>query len=225
MSDEKRMIENYEIKTAIHIGGHEIIFAEDIKAAMPFLVCDHYWDNPLNADEYKNAFVSDNYVEMMTMFSNRLSEQVQRLDAERARRGIPTTPLTYADCIPGSERADYAGQVIVLKPESIASFARTPDHQLFLAVDGNGARADARGNAVFCYNLYTGEHGRRERYNVAGIINPAKMPTWAAEKLAALEEKLQAEKPSIMEKLEKGKQAAAEQTDTPKDPKKPGPEL
>ena len=64
--EEKRMIENYEVKTAIHIGGKEIIFAEDIKAELPYMVCDCQWDNPLGIDEYRNAIGSDNYIKIMT---------------------------------------------------------------------------------------------------------------------------------------------------------------
>lgn len=224
--DEKRMIETYEVKTAIHIGGREIIFAEDLKSDEPYMVCNCTWDNPLGIEVYQDIGVSDSYVEVMAEFTSRLNEQVQRLDAELTRRGMPHTPLTTADCIPGSDKANFADQVIVLKPESIAAYARTPDKQLYLAKSGNGVRPDARGNAVFCYDLYTGEHGRRERYNVAGIIDPAKMPAWATEKLAALEKTLREEKPSVMGQLAKAKETAAqEQPTNSKDPKKSGPEL
>lgn len=223
--DEKRMIEGYEVKAAIHINGKEIIFAEDIKAERPYMVCECLWDNPLGADEYQDLRISASYVGIMAEFTSRLNEQVQRLDAELTRRGMPHTPLTADDCLPRSEYADFTGQVIVLKPEKLAAFARTPDKQLYLVIDGGGVRPDSGGNAVFCHNLYTGEHCRRERYNVAGIIDPAKMPAWANEKLAALESKLREEKPSVMAQLSQAKQAAQQQSHKPKGPKKNGPEL
>lgn len=223
--DDKRMIESYEVITAIHIGGREVIFAEDVKADEPYMVCNCTWDNPLGIEVYQDIGVSDSYVEVMTEFTSRLSEQVQRLDAELTRRDMPHTPLTAADCIPGSEHANFTDQVIVLKPERLAAYARTPDKQLFLAKSGNGVRPDARGSAVFCHNLYTGEHCRRERYSVAGIIDPDKMPAWAAEKLAALQKTPAEEKPSIAATLAKAKQTAQEQAVELKDPKKSGPEL
>ncbi len=46
MAEEKRMIEGYEVKTAIHIGGKEIIFAENLASPDPFMVCNAHWDNP-----------------------------------------------------------------------------------------------------------------------------------------------------------------------------------
>lgn len=187
MSDEKRMVDSYEVKTAIHIGGKEIVLAEDTAAAEPFMVCDCTHDNPFSIDVYDNIAVSADYLTIMLNFSYRLSEQVQRIDAERARRGISNQPLTAADCIKGSHRANYKNQLIVIKPETLTPSARTADHQLLLATGGNGCRPDARGMAVFCKNLFTGESARWERYDVAGIIDPAKMPEWTAEKLAALQ--------------------------------------
>lgn len=223
-NEEKRFIESYEVITAIHIGGREIIFAEDQRAEMPFMVCDCTWDNPLSMDMFSDAQISDDYVEIMTEFTSRLREQVQRVDAERARRGVGYTPLTAADCIPGSDRKDYTGQAIVLKPESLAAYARTPDYQLFVVTGGNGARPDARGNAVFCNNLYTGEHCRRERHNVAGIADPGSLPAWAKEKLAVLEARQDAERPSVSQRLAEAKRAAAAQTSVPKQTEKSGPE-
>lgn len=224
MEKEKRMIESYEVITAIHIGGWEIIFAEDQRAEMPFMVCNCTWDNPLSMDVYSDALIGDNYVEIMTEFTSRLREQVQRVDAERARRGVGHNPLTPADCIPDSDRRDYAGQVIVLKPESLAAYARTPDHQLFVVTGGNGARPDARGSAVFCNNLYTGEHCRRERHNVAGIADPGRLPAWAKERLAALENRKDTERPSVAARLAEAKRTAAAQAAAPKQTEKTGPE-
>ena len=59
---------------------------------------------------------------------------------------------------------------------------------------GFGASPNSRGNAVFCKDLYSGKESRFERYDVAGIIDPAKMPEWAKLKVSSLEK--QQEKPA-----------------------------
>lgn len=187
MSDEKRMAGSYEVKTAIHIGGKEIVFAEDKAADEPYMVCDCHRDNPFNIDVYDNIAVSGDYLTIMLNFSYRLSEQVQRIDAERARRGISNQPLTADDCLKNSRHWNYKDQLVVISPEKLTPSARTADHQLLLATGGNGCRPDARGTAVFCKNLFTGESARWERYDIAGIIDPHKMPEWVVEKLAALQ--------------------------------------
>jgi hypothetical protein len=64
---------------------------------------------------------------------------------------------------------------------------RTADHQLKIVQGGFGASPDSRGNAVFCKDLYSDKKTRFERYDIAGVIDPAKLPQWAKDKLAYLE--------------------------------------
>lgn len=215
MPDEKRMIDNFEVKTAIHISGKEIVFAENIQAEQPYMICECSWGNPFGLDIYSEIMRSDNYIEAMTEFSDRLAREVAVLAAERdalREQGVSDRPLTDVDCIPGSRQMDYNNRLIVLKPESLAAYARTPDNQLLLVTGGNGARPDARGSAVFCYEVSTGKHCRWERHHVAGILDPEKIPPWAKAKLDALEAKLQQDKPSLAGQLAQSKQEASRQS-------------
>lgn len=186
MEEEKRMIENYEVKHAIHLAGGEVVLAEDTAAAQPFLVCDCAWDNPFSVDVYTNIAVGTDYLDAMKEFVSRVNQRVAQIEQERAQRGISAVPLTGEDCIPGSQHGDYTDRLIVIRPERLAPAARTADHQLLLATGGNGCSPDALGTAVFCQNLFTGESMRWERYHVAGVIQPDRIPQWAKDKLAAL---------------------------------------
>lgn len=224
MPDEKRMIESYEVKTAIHIGGKEIIFAEDTAAVDPFMVCNCTWDNPFGADEYSNAVVSDDYTAILQEFLSRVSGEVEKIARQRAEHGIPNRPLTAADCIKDSHRADYKGQLVVIRPESLNASARTEDNQLLLATGGNGCHPEARGRAVFATNLFSGAERRWDKQDVAGIIRPDCLPEWAKEKLAALN-KGATEKPSIRAQLAEGKKGVAQQSTAPKPSRDNGPEL
>lgn len=186
MEEEKRMIETYEVKNAIHLAGGEVVLAEDSSAAELFMVCDCSWDNPFSVDVYTNIAVSGDYLEVMKEFLERVARRVEQIEQERSTRGISNVPLTADDCIPGSQHENYTYQLIVIRPEKIAPAARTADHQLLLATGGNGCSPDALGTAVFCQNLFTGESMRWERHQVAGIIRPDRMPEWAVEKRQAL---------------------------------------
>lgn len=186
MEEEKRMIETYEVKQAIHLAGGEVVLAEDNSAAEPFMVCDCSWDNPFSVDVYTNIAVGADYLEAMKEFLERVTRRVEQIEQERTLRGVPPVPLTEDDCIPGSRSWDYTNQLIVIKPEQLTPAARTADHQLLLATGGNGCRPEALGTAVFCTNLFTGESAHWERYHVAGIIRPDRVPEWASEKLSAL---------------------------------------
>lgn len=186
MDEEKRMIQNYEVKHAIHLAGGEVVLAEDSSAAEPFMVCDCSWDNPFSVDVYTNIMVGTDYLDAMKEFLERVIRRVEQIEQERSLRGISPVPLTCEDCITGSQHGNYTNQLIVIRPERLAPAARTADHQLLLATSGNGCSPDALGTAVFCQNLFTGESMRWERYHIVGIIRPDRMPEWAAEKLAAL---------------------------------------
>ena len=224
MDSEKRMIEGYEVKTAIHMGGREIIFAVNNDAVKPYMACNCTWDNPLSIEIYDRAAVSADYLEIMTEFLNRASEQVKEIETERAERGITAVPLTAADCTPGSDHAHYENKLIVIKPESMTPAARTADHQLVLATGGFGCNPEARGQAVFCKNLFTGKETRWERYDVAGIIRPDRMPEWAKDKLAALQKPV--EKTSVLGRLDTAKKDAARDAAKPaRRHKDKGPEL
>jgi len=230
MDNEKRMIESYEVKHALHLAGGEVILAEDDAAADPFMVCDCSRDNPFNADVYTNVLVGDDYLEAMREYIKRVAVRVDYIEAERSSRGVTHIPLTADDCIKGSHRENYTNQLIVIKPESMTPSARTADKQLLLATSGNGCNPDGHGTAVFCKNLFTGETSRWNRYDIAGMIDPHKMPEWVVEKLTALqkqEEKaaVPAAKESILARLEDAKNGAARDNPPPKEKKEKGREL
>ena len=225
MEDEKRMIENFEVKQAIQIAGGEVVLAEDDSAAEPFLVCDCSWDNPFSVDVYTNIMVSADYLEIMKEFLERMTRRVEQVEQERSEHGVSAVPLTEEDCIPGSRSQNYTNQLIVIRPDKLTPAARTADHQLLLATGGNGCRPEALGTAVFCTNLFTGESARWERHNVVGIIRPDRMPEWAVEKLAALNKTEKSKgKPSLLGKLQTAKDAVVQNDALPKETKHLQPE-
>jgi len=186
MSEEKRMIENYEVKNAIHIGSKEIILAQDMGSKEPYMVCNCQWDNPLGIDVYDKGVAGADYLEAITEFLSRVSSEVQRIKDQRAKRGVSSEPLTASDCVPGSSGAHLENQLVVIKPESMVASSRTADEQLLLATGGFGCNPEARGQAVYCKNLFTGKTMRWERQDVAGIILPERIPAWAHQRLAEM---------------------------------------
>jgi len=196
MSEETRKIDNYGVQAAIHIDGKEIILAEDMSSADPYMVCDCHWDNPLSIDTYDNALVGTDYLEAMDVFLRRVSDALEAVRSRRAERKITDEPLTAADCIPDSNMADYENKLVVIKPERMAASARSADEQLVMAISGNGCNPNARGQAVFCTNLFTGKTTRWDRHDIAGIIQPERIPKWAFQRLTELSSPKEAPSPS-----------------------------
>ena len=181
MSEEKRMIQSYEVKSSININGTEVIYAEDNAAAEPYMVCDFTYTNPLIA-EYAHVWYSADYLAIITEYSSRIAELVKHVKAERAERGISDIPLTAADCIESGLTLDLEGQMIVIKPECLTPAARTADYQILFVTGGFGCKPNENGKTIFCKNVFTGETENWKRYDVAGIIATEKMPDWAAKK-------------------------------------------
>ena len=189
MDEEKRMIENYEVRQSVILGDREIVFGIDKSAELPYLVCDCMDMGGFGLLRYDNAVAGDDYLEQMKAFTGRIDRQIQQVRDERQQRGIDPAPLAQDYCILGGMERNLEGKVVVIKASSLRPEYATADHQLVLATGGNGCRPDARGRAVFCTNLYTGKQGRWERYDVLGVADMQKLPQWAQDAAKKLQQK------------------------------------
>lgn len=185
MSEEKRMIGSYEVEHSIHLGDKEVILGVDKKELYPFMVCYCTYDNPLGAAWATEAVGSDDYLEAMQVFLDRVQAQVELSRAELAKYPFDKTVFTVKDCIPDNRNSSIVGKVVVINAEPKRYEYQHPAYQLILADGGNGATG-GRGQAVFGTCLATGEHHRWERYDVLGEIKPERMPEWAKEALARI---------------------------------------
>jgi hypothetical protein len=184
---DKRVIDGYTERFSVTLAGREIFLAVDETQDAPYLVCTAKWDNPLGLTEYTEGAVTYDYLEAMREFVDRVDTLLIGLEKERAAFLTIQPTLTAADCIPGGLDADLMGKVAVIKPDALSPEYRTADRQLKIVRGGFGAHPDARGNAVFCKDLYSDKETRFERYDIAGVADPAKLPQWAKDKIALIE--------------------------------------
>lgn len=193
MDEEKRMVDTYEVKHAIHVGDKEIIFAvDDAKTDYPYLVCDCSWDNPLGIDHYFNAAASADYLEMMTEFTGRVTAQLEAVKAERDKTTVPSELFPPEHCLPDNYGESIENKVVVIRPGRLRPEYRTVDKQLVLATGGFGTYANSRGRAVYTVNLYSGKESRWNREDILGTVKPEHMPDWAKERLKQLQAERQA---------------------------------
>ena len=188
MNDEKRMVDTFEVKYAIHVGDKEILFTvDDKRSESPYMVCNCTWDNPLGIDHYFNAVGSADYLEMMTEFTRRVMTQLEAVKAERDKITIPLQPCTPEHCIPNDNRQNFENKVVIIRLERLRPEYRTADKQLVLVTGGFGAQANARGRAVYTINLYSGKESRWNREDILGAVKPEYMPDWAKERMKQIE--------------------------------------
>ena len=169
MSKEKRKLGDYEIIQSIYIGDKEVVFGVDKKDPYPFMVCCCDYHNPLSAAWPTEGVASDDYLEAMQIFVDRVQSQIDRTKAELAKFPFDKTVFTKEHCIPDDGMRNIVGKVVVINSEPKRYEYRHPAYQLVLADGGNGA-IGGRGRAVFGTCLATGEQARWERYDVLGEI-------------------------------------------------------
>ena len=157
----------------------------DKKEQYPFMVCYCTYDNPLGVPWATEAVGSDDYLEAMQIFLDRVQAQVELSKTELEKYPFDKTVFTMKDCIPDDKGKSIVGKVVVINAEPKRYEYQHPAYQLVLADGGNGV-AGGRGQAVFGTCLATGEHRRWERYDVLGEIKPECTPQWAKEALAKI---------------------------------------
>lgn len=180
MADGKRMADNYKIINAIHIGDKEIVLGVDMKNPDEnyYMVAD-YENNEL-FERYSHSLVSNDFIEIAEIFSDRLKEQIEKV--KTAEKDKLKNIITADMCDSITDR-DLEGEIIVIEPNALRPEYRTETHQIVRCTGGNGARVDARGSAVFCEYLYKDKNTRFERYDVLGILKKEHYPEWLVKRL------------------------------------------
>ncbi|MDL2232169.1 hypothetical protein LJC63_01130 [Ruminococcaceae bacterium OttesenSCG-928-L11] len=206
--DTKRNIEGYEETFCLRLGGKEIVVAENPSAEMPYLLCDISDHNPFGLEERTNGIVSDDYVEIMREFVNRVDAVVEELEADQRQFGLPVQIMTAADCLPDSNGMDWKGKAVIVKADTLAPEYRSAQHQIYLCTGGFGAAANARGQKVYVKSLDDGKECHFQRYQIAGVADPAKLPDWAKDKLGELTQSMPEKKPSLLGRLDASKRRA-----------------
>ncbi len=190
MSDEKRMIENFEIKSSFWIGGHEIVIGVDQSKSVPnYLIATCVPFPEFGVIRYEGAKSSEDYLEVLSEFVERVQTELDRKKQERQVRGIGHTPFTVDDCIPIAWDDNLEGHMLVIDPKAIRAESATQDYQLIIATGGFGCQPKARGRTVIGVNLFTGDSVRWERSDMLGFIKKDRIPQWAKETAALEQEK------------------------------------
>ncbi len=193
MNEEKRMVDTFEVKHAIHIGDKEVLFCEDnTNTDYPYMVCNCTWDNPLGVDQFFEAKASADYLEMMTEFTDRIQAQLEVFREERNKISVPLQPFMPQQCTLKDYGVNIENKVVVIRPERLRPEYCTADKQLVLATGGFGAHANSRGRAVYTVNIYSGKESRWNREDILGIIKPEHLPDWAKERLKQIQTEMQA---------------------------------
>ena len=132
MSEEKRMLGNYEVTQSIYVGDKEVVLAVDKKEQYPFLVCYCDYHNPLSAAWATEGVASDDYLEAMEIFTERVQSQIDRTRAELSKFPFDKAVFTKEHCIPDDHKSNIVGKVVVLNAETKRYEYQHPAYQLMV---------------------------------------------------------------------------------------------
>ena len=186
INDEKRMVGDYEIIHALHIGDQEIVVGEDPAAAPGQMYMCAFCEQNEIFSRYDEVLCSDDYAEIIGIYGQRLAEQAEKTRIELKGpkiQGISNAPITAAGCTPITSDDDLNGKVVVIRPDILRREYRGATNQVALCDGGFGASPRSRGSACYCVNLYTGKTSRFERRDILGILKDDQIPKWAQQGL------------------------------------------
>lgn len=188
-NDDKRMAGCWEILHALHIGDKEVVVGENLTEPNEArYMCAYCQANDLFRG-YDEFMASDDYLEIMELYTERITGQIEAVKAEIADISVPTEPITAEQCHPNDLSKSIDGKIVAIRADVLRREYQTADRQLVLVRGGFGASANARGSAVFVVNLYNGKESRFERRDVLGEVKPEHIPHWALEKAARIRER------------------------------------
>ena len=153
-NNEKRMAGCWEILHALHIGDKEVVVGENLTAPNEArYMCAYCTANDIMRG-YHECMASDDYLEIMELYSERIEGQIEAVKAEIAERQLPDITITSEQCHENDLSKSIAGKIVAIRADVLRREYRSADHQLVLVNDGFGATANASGSAVFETNLY-----------------------------------------------------------------------
>ena len=153
-NNEKRMAGCWEILHALHIGDKEVVVGENLTAPNEArYMCAYCTANDIMRG-YHECMASDDYLEIMELYSERIEGQIEAVKAEIAERQLPDITITAEQCHENDLSKSIVGKIVAIRADVLRREYRSADHQLVLVNDGFGATANARGSAVFETKLY-----------------------------------------------------------------------
>ena len=184
MNERKEKVGDFEIEGELRFGGKTLILgvSDRENAKIPYMTCFKE-TNLLHEVVFTNVFMSDDYLEVMDVFSERLRNAVRRVRGTRNKRNVPFSALTAEHCLPDEPRRNLAGKLVVVAPSSLAPEYRTSDFRLGLAVGDDECEHGAGCRKIFFRELFSGKTAEWSFKDILGVANPEKLPEWAKRKL------------------------------------------
>lgn len=186
---EARKVEAWTITHEMRIGRKSVVFGENATdPKKERYICGFYEENGLFG-MYSECMGSNDYMEIMSLYIDRLKEQMEKVRGELERITVPLAPITAEQCYKNDLSQSIVDKIVAIRADILLPEYQSAPHQLVLVTGGFGAHANARGTTVFATKLYDGEATAYKRLDVQGEVKTEHLPAWAQERAAHIREK------------------------------------
>ena len=183
MEKEKRMVGDYEIRNAIHIGDRELLLGVNMNDSNGKYYMTCYAESNFVVEYYEEALASDDFLEIAEIFASRLKEQVEKTKESQDKicrgRKIICSDMCNTDIFEES----LIGKILVINPEALRPEYRSDINQLIICKNGNGASPHGLGSSIYGDYISTGKKAHFYRCDILGELKPEHYPKWAEKRV------------------------------------------
>lgn len=175
-NDEKRIAGCWKILYMLHIGDKEVVVGENLTEPNEVRYMCAYCEATDPFRGYGECMASDDYLEIMELYTERIAGQIKAVKAEVVSLQMPVTTIMADQCHKNDRSNSIDGKIVAIRADVLRREYRTADHQLMLIRDGFGVNSNARGSTVFVTKLYSGKESLHKRRNIQGEVKPEHIP-------------------------------------------------
>ena len=188
MDSEKRIVGDYVITNSFRIGGKEVLLGENLNIHSDDRYACGYAVQTDLFEQYSDFVVSDDYSEIVEEYANRIKEQLEVIKTQMPAEKEYKKEITADSCNTADYTQSIKGEVVAIDPRKLSPEYRNAVNQICYVTGGFGSEANARGQSVFCTEVYSGESARYDRNSILGVIKSECIPQWAKNKLLIIKD-------------------------------------
>ena len=187
-NEKPRIVGDYEIKNAVFIGDKELLLGVNMNDSNGHFYMTCYAERDFIIEIYKDAVVSDNFLEIAEIFADRLKEQVGKTIQEQDKICKERKLITPEMCKTDIFNENLVGKILVVNADDLRPEYRTDINQVIFCKSGNGAHPDGRGTSIYGDYLATGKKTMFHRCDIIGELKQEYYPEWAEKRIEVVKE-------------------------------------
>lgn len=159
---------------------HYIFAVDDSNADTQYLICDMPTGDIFK--NYNNSVTTSDYLSGLNEWNYRIATAISNLQQEQLNPDV----LNKDSVELLSSNMSIKHKVVVVKPNVLLPEKRYVERQIKFVIGGFGAEGKS-GNAVICMSIESNQIERFDRQDILGVLKADKIPSWAKDKIAALQ--------------------------------------